>query len=134
MSNLDIHDLRRKVRAARECTCQIGSVTFTLRTPTEHQIEVESLRSGVAAAADDQMLACIAVLRRRLIELAVVGWEGAMVSHLLPGHEPDEPLGFDQELLPMLLDAQPQWAYEIDSTLMERLEQRKKPLEETTKN
>jgi len=80
------------------------------------------------------MLACITVLRRRLLDLAVIGWEGAMVSHLLPGHEPDEPLGFDRELVSMLLDAQPLWAYELDSMLMERLELRKKPLEEATKN
>lgn len=134
MSSLDIHDLRRKVLAARQFTHEVGGITFTLRMPTEHQVQVESLRSGVGGSSHENLAAAMTVLRRRLLELALVDWSGAKVSHLVPGHEPDEPLEFDPDAVPMLLDAQPAVANELDNELVQRLADRNKPLEEAEKN
>lgn len=134
MSSLDIHDLRRKVLAARQFTHEVGGVTFTLRMPTEHQVQVESLRSGLSGASHDGLAAAMTVLRRRLLELAVVDWAGAMVSHLVPGYEPDEPLAFDADAVPLLLDVQTDMAAALDAELVRRLAERNKPLEEAEKN
>lgn len=126
---MDINDLRRKVLAAREFSLVIDGVTFTLRVPSEHQVQVASLRSGLGNDS-----AAMPLLRRRLLEEALIHWAGAQVSHLVPGHEPDEPLDFDAEVVPLLLDVQAEWAQQLDEALVLRLAERRKPQDTAEKN
>ena len=134
MSSLDIHDLRRKVLAAREFSLVIDGVSFTLRVPSEHQVQVASLRSGLGSGERHEQGAALLLLRRRLLEEALIGWAGAKVSHLVPGYEPDEALDFDPDAVPLLLDVQGGWAQQLDEALVMRLAERHKPQDTAEKN
>lgn len=78
----DINDLRRKARAAREIHVTVGEAQFTLLLPTQHEVEVEALRTRVHNAESHS--AHSAVLTRRLLERAVVAWSGVTCEQLAP--------------------------------------------------
>ena len=129
---MDIHDLRRRVLAAREFTVAVDDrVQFVLRLPTEHQ------RLLVAERAHQKSQPHRAVLRELLVG-AVVGWAGLRMEDLLPDTDEPGPLDFDEELapdlVPMVLDVQAKWADVLEDQFMGRMVARQAPVEEAAKN
>lgn len=124
----DINDLRRKAQAAREFTVTVGAASYTLRLPTRHETEVEVLRSR-----GDGDAALPAVLTRRLLEAAVVGWTGVTLEQLAPGGGPAP-----AELVPgaaaLLLDNDPQAAAALLEAFVAKAQERNDRLEAAEKN
>lgn len=129
---MDIHDLKRKVQAAREFHVDVdGGVQFVLRLPTEHE------RLLTADRARQQGMPARGMLRN-LLQAAVVGWVGLCMEHLLPNTDEPGPLPFDAdlapELVPLVFDAQPAWEAALLDAFLDRLMVRQAPIEEAAKN
>lgn len=129
---MDIHDLKRKVQAAREFHVDVdGGVQFVLRLPTEHERLLALDRAHTDGLLHRTVL-------RTLLEKAVVGWVGIRVEHLLPDTDEPGPLDFDVQLavdlVPMVLDADPRWTDVLTSAFLDEFKKRQKPIEEATKN
>jgi hypothetical protein len=127
----DINDLVRKANAAREFTVPVGSATYTLRLPTEHEKNMASLRArGPGAAADP---AFPALLIRKLLEQSIVAWSGVTCEMLAPGGGAEV-----AELVPgaaaLLLDADPATAQALQDAFVARTMERQRHVEEQQKN
>ena len=109
---MDRHDIERNARAQREISEEVAPGIFiTLRTPTRNEIQLAGLRARVHR---DDDAAAVAVMQRSLLQNAVVAWNQQLrLSHLLPvlpAGEQDGPQLYEPGLVPVLLDAQPDWA------------------------
>lgn len=115
---MDKHDIRRRALAARQIGVEVEpGISITLQLPTRQEVAVQAARAGVHRPGDET--AALVVLQRALLLAAVVGWgRGVTLRHLLPD-EPAEPLAFDADLVPLLLDAKPGW----EDTLVARFAQ-----------
>lgn len=127
----DIAALQRKAQAARETAVVVGPATYTLRQPTKHEINLEVLRSRGADNKADP--AQPAVLTRRLLEMALVGWSGVTQEQLAPGGGADA-----AELVPgavaLLLDNDLTTADRLLDAFIELSEKRSARLEAAEKN
>lgn len=79
---MDFNDLKRKAEAAREFSLRVRHMGFTLRLPTQHELEVAVARARVHDNGADA--ASLLALRRALMVQAVVAWEGVTGSDLAP--------------------------------------------------
>jgi hypothetical protein len=127
----DIADLRRKALAARELTVEVGQARFTLRLPTQHEVELESLRTRVHEP--DSSAARNSLLTRRLLQRAVVGWSGVTTAQLAPdaGHEPAD---HAPELVELLLDHDLDTAQRLLDAFIEAFNRRREAREAAAKN
>jgi hypothetical protein len=128
---MDLQDLKRLALAAREFSMAAGSVQFTLRIPTQHEVTIASRRSGIHALQDDA--AAHVVLQRALLLLAVVGWSGLTVADVLPG-QPPEPLEWSAGAIELVLDTHPEWEAKLASALIERMAARQGVKDTAAKN
>lgn len=80
---MDFADIKRCAEAAREFQAEVGGLQFTLRLPTQHEVEVEASR--VRLHEGDADPAMLLRLRRLLVQRAVVAWSGVTAEHLAPG-------------------------------------------------
>ena len=55
---------------------------------------------------------------RALLVLAVVGWSGVTVRHVLPTHATDEAFDFEPGAVEVLFDAQPEWEGKLLQALL----------------
>jgi hypothetical protein len=128
-------DLAARLEAARRFTVPLaeGAVLVTLRCPTEHESSCLYLEAGAPAASQWMRW------QRLLVERAVVGWQGITEAAFEPGGpgvaesvpvgtvDPDHaapvwpPVAFDAALVPLLLDARPDWARALIGALLGRL-------------
>ncbi len=99
---MDFADIKRKAQAAREFSVQVGGLGFTLRLPTQHEVEVQAAR--VRLHEDDADPAMLLRLRRSLVEHAVVAWAGVTLEHLAPGGGSDA-AEVSQQAVALFLDA-----------------------------
>lgn len=130
---MDKHDIRRKALAAREVTEEVApGVHITLRLPTRQEVSVAAARAGVHTPGNET--AGLVIMQRDLMQAAVVGWgQGVKLSHLLPD-QADDPLPFDADLVPLLLDAQPGWDDKLRERFVRERNARNARLEDAEKN
>lgn len=134
---MDKHDIRRKAMAARECSHEVApGVHITLRLPSRQEVAVAAARAGVHQPGNES--AGLVVMQRELIQAAVVGWgAGVLLRHLLPDHKGSDaaqPLPFDADLVPLLLDAQPDWEDSLRERFVAERTARNARLEDAEKN
>lgn len=131
---MDLAELKRLSLAARESTHTVGGRSFTLRVPTRHETTVAVRLNSAASGGDEAALYVIA--RRALLDAAVVGWAGVLVSDLLPAGAPEAESAYPHEpgAVPILLDAQPAWAAELSDKLVELLAARNTLQDSAAKN
>ena len=129
---MDLQTLQARAQAAREFTHSVGEITYTLRTPTQHEALLAAHRTGVVGQPAG---AAYMVLMRAVLEAAIVGWQGLRVGHLLPSDaEAAAPLAYDPGAVPVLLDARPADATALADALSERTLQRAAALDADAKN
>lgn len=130
---MDKHDIRRKALAAREVTEEVApGVHINLRLPTRQEVAVSAARAGVHTPGNET--AGLVIMQRDLMLAAVVGWGlGVKLNHLLPGEAP-EVLPFDADLVPLLLDAQPEWETKLQARFVSERLRRTAMLEAAEKN
>jgi len=127
---MDAAEIARRAQAAREFTAEVGGRNFTLRLPTAHESAVAYVRNVPGGTADG---AAWVLVQRYTLERAIVGWSGVKLADLLPNaDEEDQP--WAAALVPVLLDAHPQWERELSDGLLERMADRAKAMESDRKN
>ncbi len=133
MEHTDLADLRRKVMGARTVVHELApgvSVSFTL--PTQHEIDVELM--AARRPKDPDAKASLQRMKRALLVRGITAWTGVMVSHLVPDHEPDEPLDCEPEAMELLFVVKEDWAEALETRLMLGMAERRKAREESEKN
>jgi hypothetical protein len=134
---MDLADIKRLALAAREFSQPVGPEkaprSITLRVPTQHQITLAALRSGMRSMADDQ--AATAVLERALLLGSVVAWSGVVVGDVLPQHpQAKEALELEAGSVELLLDANPEWAATLGRALLAKMAERREVQDTAEKN
>jgi len=128
---MDLDYIRRKAMAARQFECAAGPASFTLRVPTKLESSIAYAGAHSAGKVDSS-----SGLRfeRALGLLAVVGWSGVLVRHVLPTHDGNEPFEFEPGAAEVLFDAQPEWEGVILQALMARVAERQAVEDTAEKN
>ena len=126
-------ELKARALKAREFTHTIGECEFTLRTPTRTEVREVTRARGLMHFDTDAL--ALPLLRYYLLLGALVGWSGVRVLHVLR-EEPAarDPLPWSPDAVPLLLDAQPNWADALGGVLLEQLHQRAGSVDEDAKN
>jgi hypothetical protein len=130
MAELDY--ISRKARAAREFEHPAGPGIFRLRVPTKLESSVAFAESMAGKKKRDS--ATSLRFERALVLLAVVGWSGVTVRHVLPEHASEEAFEFEDGAAEVLFDAQPEWEGELLQALMHRIAQRQAVEDTAAKN
>lgn len=108
---MDLNDLKRKVQAARRFQVEVEGRTFTLQRPSRFELQMAGARAGMSAGEPGSR-----VHWERLVLLgAIVGWDGVLACDLGAGDF--EPVPHSPEAVPMLVDAQPDWADTLATAL-----------------
>jgi len=128
---MDLADIKRRAMAAREAPVTAGGFTFTLRLPTQYEIDVEAARARLHGGEIDP--AHLVIIRRRLLEQAVVAWSGVTWEHLAAGSG-STAADISQDAVALLLDSQPELAAELDAEFVSRLADRNTKRAEAAKN
>lgn len=134
MEALDLADLKRRVLALRLRRFEpTPGVVVECTLPTPHDIDLASLVE-FDAHRHAPTAAQFATARRLLLQ-SITGWDGVRTGHL-PGLDKlgDQPLPFDPDLVPVLLDAQPAWATHLRDALVQALEERRQQQDAAAKN
>jgi hypothetical protein len=129
---MDLADIQRQALAARELPAPpqaAGRVTATLRIPTRHEVQLALQRAGPQDDAGRMV-----TLERHLLEAAVVGWAGVQLRDVLPGHPNDDAMLHEAGAVPLLLDAQPDWAQAWGLVLFEAMRQSRQTQDAAEKN
>ena len=128
---MDFADIKRRAIAAREFPVAAGGFTFTLRLPTQHEIDIEATRARMHEGDIDP--AQLTIIRRRLLERAVVGWDGVTWGHLADGSG-GEPAEISADAVALLLDSDTDLAETLDAAFVARLAERNNKRAEAAKN
>lgn len=139
---MDLAEIARRQREAREFTHAVDGCSFTLRLATAHERRcaiMAMVQMPATADAEPRPLTAEEVekLTRRLSEQAVVGWQGVTLRHLLPDVDPaaaDEPVPWSAAAVALLLDAQPDWERALRAAYAARNAPRQQAEEADAKN
>lgn len=128
---MELADIQRQALAARQFSAQQaqGRVSVTLQLPTRHETQL-----GLARAGGSDDTARLLALDRLLLVAGVVAWSGVLIRDVLPEHPNDDPLPFEPAAVPLLLDAQPDWAAAWSAELFARLRTAREKQEAAEKN
>jgi hypothetical protein len=133
---MDFADIQAAVLAARTYTHTLdeaAGISVQLCLPTEDESLIASCDVGLGSTRSGP--AAMLLLSRRLLERAVRGWTGLRLAHLVPDHEQaQQPLAWSAEVVPLLLDAQPQWAQALRDELVQRINARRAATQAEAKN
>lgn len=134
---MELADLKRLATAAREFSVSVGAAPavrhITLRVPTDYELTLAVRRAGLHNVQDDS--AAHLVLERALLGACVVAWSGVVVGDVLPASDQAaQPLAHEEGVVPLVLDAQPEWAQALWAALVERLAQRRVDKDTAAKN
>ena len=131
---MDISDLKRQAQSQREFAVALGPRSITLRAPTHYESLLAASRAGayVGDAKQDRLVSQIK-LQRELLQLAIVGWSGVLVSDVL-ATDLNDPLDHSPDAVVLLLDAQPEWEAELGAELLAKLAARRLMKDTAEKN
>jgi hypothetical protein len=125
---MDLSDIKRAAEAEREFSHTVDGITFSLRLPTAHEVRCVASDSGATRGG-------VVRAQRATTELAIIGWTGAKVAHILPNHKHGEDeLAFEDGATAVLLDARQDIADALWEPLLERLDAQRRTTEATAKN
>lgn len=128
---MDLAELKAAALAARQFQAAIGECSFTLRTPT--RLELRELLRRHAIEPDTDSPVVMSLLRHYLVHAFLVGWMGVRNCHIVADAGTD-PLPWSADAVPLLMDAQPDWADTLGRALMEAVAERAQRIEADAKN
>lgn len=128
---MELEAIRRKAQAARQFEVTLAAgVVVEMRAPTKHESTVAYMENSGAAKAASQVR-----WQRALLVVAIIGWRGVQLRHLLPDASNGEELvAFEPGAADLLLDAQPDWADQLLAELVPRLAGRQAAEDTAAKN
>lgn len=129
---MDIKDIVARAKKAREYEFQNGSARrYKLRLPSEHEARVAYF---LYAKEGEERVAGWAQSQRYLLEHALIGWEGVLVTDILPDAAAPLPIAFHADMVPILLDALDDDATALANDMADRLKARQDRLGDAEKN
>lgn len=126
-------DLKDRALKAREFVHAIADCTFTLRTPSRHEMRQVAHQHGLRELDGPEL----GLLQYHLVVAHMAGWTGVRVSHLMPdaqGADAATPVPMAPDAVALLLDAQPEWADQLGTAMLVRVRVRNQALEADEKN
>ena len=93
---IDFAEIVELSKRAREFKHQCEGRIYTLRTPTDHEVQVIYSRHETDGAQK-------VLIAREVMELAIVSWQGVTLADVLDGQPPAD-LPYRKDLVPLLLD------------------------------
>lgn len=129
---MDLADIQRQAIAARQFAASPlaeGRVAATLQIPTRHEVKLQLRRAGDADDAGS-----VVIVERALLQAFLVDWSGVLIKDVLPNHPNDDALPFEPAAVPLLLDAQPEWADAWSVQLFDRMRAYRETQEAAEKN
>lgn len=130
MNDDDISRLEAAALKAREFTHQVGERCYTLRVPTRTDVRECVIEHRLDRAGP---LIMPPLLRRYLLEDALVGWTGVRARDVLPTAGSD-PLPWSQRAVVLLIDGRPDEADDLGRVLMAEADKRHAAAEADAKN
>lgn len=109
---MDLNELKRKVQAARRFTVEVEGRHLVLQRPSDFELQMAGAKAGLSGGKSDARL----MWERLVLCGALVDWSGVVASDF-GIHGDDTPMPFDAEAVPLLLDAQPEWAQTLSLAL-----------------
>lgn len=128
---MDFNDIKRKAEAAREFQVTAKGMGFTLRLPTQHEVQLEVARARLHEGEEDP--AQLLRVRRALVQRAIVEWRGVTCEHLAPGGGTD-PAELSLAAAGLLLDADDEVSETLMAAFVEQRAARTARLESAAKN
>lgn len=125
-------ELRAAALKAREFTHTIGERTFTLRTPTRHDVR-QTLHEHRLLDEGGRILV-LQLLQYQLLRAGLIGWTGVRVHDVVPDSADAAPLPWSADAVDLYLDAQPDDADALGAELFARAGTRNAGLEADAKN
>jgi hypothetical protein len=129
---MELADLKRRANAARQFDVPIEGtdVVVSMRAPTSHEAMVSYMECSGGKKSAQQ-----ARWQRALLVLAIVGWRGVCVRHVLPdAPEGADPLEFEEGAADLVLDAQGDWFEPLMSALLPHMDARQEAKDTAAKN
>ncbi len=129
---MDHSDLKARALKAREFDHSIGDLSFTLRTPSRHELRHAVHELGYRSLEGAE----VALLQYALTVRHMVRWEGVRVKHMGLDSAEDamSPVPLSADAVELLLDAHPDWADELGMQLLSRIRSRNVAIEGDEKN
>lgn len=93
---IDFAEIVELSKRAREFKHQCEGRIYTLRTPTDHEVQVIYMRHEADTAQK-------VLIARELVELSIVSWSGVTLADVLEGQPPAD-LPYRKDLVPVVLD------------------------------
>jgi hypothetical protein len=128
---MELDYIARHAQAARTFEHAVGGCMFTLRVPTKLESAIAWAQANTAAERDGS---AGVRFERALAQVAVAGWAGVLVRHVLPEHKGDEPFAFEPGAASVLWDAQPEWEHSVLQAVLERVSARQAVEDTAEKN
>lgn len=130
MSDDAIARLEAAALKAREFTHAIGERSYTLRLPTQREMQECMLTRGLDRRVSAMTLP---LLRRYLLQEAIVGWTGVRERDAVPGGD-SAPLPWSPRAVALVLDHLSAEAEALGRELLARADQRVAEIEADAKN
>lgn len=128
---MELDDIKRLAKAARQIGVKAGPGAFTLQVPTKLQSSIAYMEAGGGAGLRG---ASLLKFQRALLLLAVVGWSGVPLSAVLADQSAAEDLPYTPDAVELLLDAQPGWEEVLSAALMQAINARRELEDTAAKN
>jgi hypothetical protein len=129
---MDFDQVKRLALAAREFQFSHEGFTFTLRLPTQQEVDVAFARAAVGLSEEEDPAAMVK-LKRDLLERSVIAWSGVTFEHLAAGGGAETP-ELSPEAVGLFLDNNVEAAVMLELRFLEERVARKKKQEDAAKN
>lgn len=127
---MELDDIKRLAKAARQIGVKAGPGAFTLQVPTKLQNSIAYMEAGGGGS-----LRGSALLKywRALLVLGIVGWSGVPLSAVLADQSSDD-FPYSPDAIELLLDAQPEWEQVLIDALVDAMNKRRAVEDTAAKN
>ena len=128
---MELDEIKRLAKAARQIGVKAGPGAFTLQVPTKLQNSIAYMEAGGGGTLRGSSLL---KYWRALLLLGIVGWSGVPLSAVLKDQPSAEEFTYSPEAIELLLDAQPEWEQVLIDALIEAINKRRSVEDTAAKN
>ena len=123
---VDFAEIVELSKRAREFKHQCEGRIYTLRSPTDHEIQVIYSRHEGDGAHK-------VLIAREIVEMAIVSWQGVTLADVLDGQPPAD-LPYRKDIVPLLIDKNPNDYAALVREVFGKMNTEQAELEEDTGN
>ena len=127
---MDINDLKRKIKAQKSMSLELGKIRVDLIIPSDFDVQLQAVKAGLGEKNKPEAML---LFKRAVTESAVTGWTGVTVGYLTNENQ-DDVVDFDQQLVGDFLDANKNNYDTISEALLVKVFERREIVENAKKN